>query len=100
MLLLRLMLAVFQVFFLILGQGGVTRFTIPVVLRGIRLRIVVLVIVVSFGHLFVLVGDRGDTRNELVPFGLLAHPSLHLIIHVLLMMLIVEPRCARLEVRV
>ena len=99
MLLLLLMLALFQLLFFVRGQGGVTRISLPM-LRCIWLRIIILVIVVSLGHLLVLVGDRGDTRNELVPFGLLAHPSLHLICHVLLMMLIVEPRRARLEVRV
>ena len=99
MLLLLLMLAFSKFFFLLLGQGGVTLFTLPM-FNCIRLRVVILVIVVSFGHLLVLVGDRGDTRNELVPFGLLAHPSLHLICYVLLVMLIVEPRRAGLEVRV
>ena len=93
------MLAVIFVLFLVLGQGGVTRITLPM-LHCILLRMIILVVVVSFGHLLVLFGDRGDTRNELVPFGLLAHPSLHLICHVLLVMLICEPRCARLEVGV
>ena len=98
-LLLLLLFTFFKVLFHLVGQGGVTRIAIPM-LNGIWLCMLILVIVVTLGHLLVFLGDRGDTRDELVPFGLLAHPGLHLICSVLLLILVLEPRCARLEVLV